>query len=82
VVGEFPIVNHSGAVRGEVGDPFRADEVDKERRETVLDGVRAEGEDPGRVAPAGILQGIREFSAGHQQADDITLICFGRVGNS
>jgi serine phosphatase RsbU (regulator of sigma subunit) len=24
-----------------------------------------------------ILQDIREFSAGHAQADDITLICFG-----
>ncbi len=26
-----------------------------------------------------ILQDIREFSAGHAQADDITLICFGSV---
>jgi sigma-B regulation protein RsbU (phosphoserine phosphatase) len=26
-----------------------------------------------------ILQHLREFSAGHSQADDITLICFGRV---
>jgi sigma-B regulation protein RsbU (phosphoserine phosphatase) len=26
-----------------------------------------------------ILQDLREFSAGHGQADDITLICFGRV---
>ena len=26
-----------------------------------------------------ILQDIREFSAGHPQADDITLICFGPV---
>ncbi len=26
-----------------------------------------------------ILQEIREFSAGHSQADDITLICFGRT---
>jgi phosphoserine phosphatase RsbU/P len=26
-----------------------------------------------------ILQEIREFSAGHTQTDDITLICFGRV---
>src|SRR5262249_44159191 len=25
-----------------------------------------------------ILQEIREFSAGHVQADDITLVCFGR----
>jgi serine phosphatase RsbU (regulator of sigma subunit) len=24
-----------------------------------------------------ILQDIREFSAGHSQADDITLVCFG-----
>jgi phosphoserine phosphatase RsbU/P len=24
-----------------------------------------------------ILQDIREFSAGHVQVDDITLICFG-----
>jgi serine phosphatase RsbU (regulator of sigma subunit)/pSer/pThr/pTyr-binding forkhead associated (FHA) protein len=27
-----------------------------------------------------ILQDIREFSAGHAQADDITLICFGPTG--
>jgi phosphoserine phosphatase RsbU/P len=31
---------------------------------------------PGDVGRA-ILQEIREFSAGHSQADDITLICFG-----
>jgi len=28
-----------------------------------------------------ILQDIREFSAGHTQADDITLICFGPLGH-
>ncbi len=27
-----------------------------------------------------VLQEIREFSAGHQQADDITLVCFGPTG--
>ncbi len=27
-----------------------------------------------------ILQDIREFSAGHSQADDITLVCFGPLG--
>ena len=27
-----------------------------------------------------ILQDIREFSAGHSQADDITLVCFGPTG--
>jgi phosphoserine phosphatase RsbU/P len=27
-----------------------------------------------------LLQDIREFSAGHTQVDDITLICFGPVG--
>ncbi len=27
-----------------------------------------------------ILQDIREFSAGHSQADDITLVCFGATG--
>jgi sigma-B regulation protein RsbU (phosphoserine phosphatase) len=26
-----------------------------------------------------IVQDIREFSANHKQADDITLVCFGRV---
>ena len=26
-----------------------------------------------------LLQDIREFSAGHTQTDDITLICFGPV---
>jgi len=36
-------------------------------------------ESPGGAEAVGrsILQDIREFSAGHSQADDITLICFG-----
>ncbi|AGA27806.1 SpoIIE family protein phosphatase [Singulisphaera acidiphila] len=36
-------------------------------------------ESPGSAEAVGrsILQDIREFSAGHSQADDITLICFG-----
>ena len=29
-----------------------------------------------------ILQEIREFSLGHKQADDITLVCFGRVATA
>ena len=33
---------------------------------------------PGTVGRA-ILQDIREFSAGHVQVDDITLVCFGPV---
>jgi serine phosphatase RsbU (regulator of sigma subunit) len=28
-----------------------------------------------------ILQDIREFSSGHAQADDITLICFGPLAH-
>jgi serine phosphatase RsbU (regulator of sigma subunit) len=37
------------------------------------------GESPGTPEAVGrsILQEVREFSAGHSQADDITLICFG-----
>ena len=36
-------------------------------------------ESPGRPEAVGrsILQEIREFSTGHAQTDDITLICFG-----
>jgi serine phosphatase RsbU (regulator of sigma subunit) len=34
---------------------------------------------PGAVGRA-ILQDVREFSAGHHQADDITLVCFGPTG--
>jgi phosphoserine phosphatase RsbU/P len=30
--------------------------------------------------PEAILQEIREFSRGHVQADDITLVCFGPTG--
>ena len=30
-----------------------------------------------QVVGRAILQDIREFSAGHLQADDVTLICFG-----
>ncbi len=32
-----------------------------------------------RAVGQGILQDIREFSDGHDQADDITLVCFGPV---
>jgi sigma-B regulation protein RsbU (phosphoserine phosphatase) len=41
--------------------------------------VRRLAESPGGASAVGraILQDIREFSAGHSQADDITLICFG-----
>lgn len=35
---------------------------------------------PGDVGRA-ILQEIREFSAGHKQADDITLVCFGPLAS-
>jgi serine phosphatase RsbU (regulator of sigma subunit) len=40
---------------------------------------RRVAESPGSPEEVGrsILQDIREFSAGHSQADDITLICFG-----
>jgi serine phosphatase RsbU (regulator of sigma subunit) len=31
------------------------------------------------VVGRALLQEIREFSAGHTQVDDITLICFGPV---
>jgi sigma-B regulation protein RsbU (phosphoserine phosphatase) len=36
---------------------------------------------PGGAEAVGksILQEIREFSLGHKQADDITLVCFGPV---
>ena len=38
-------------------------------------------ESPGGPEAVGksILQDIREFSLGHKQADDITLVCFGPV---
>jgi serine phosphatase RsbU (regulator of sigma subunit)/pSer/pThr/pTyr-binding forkhead associated (FHA) protein len=43
--------------------------------------ARRVAESPGGAEAVGraILQEIREFSAGHVQADDITLICFGRT---
>ncbi|MFO0952242.1 MAG: SpoIIE family protein phosphatase [Isosphaeraceae bacterium] len=39
-------------------------------------------ESPGGPAAVGrsILQAVREFSAGHFQVDDITLVCFGPTG--
>ena len=42
---------------------------------------RRVAETAGRPRDVGraILQDIREFSAGHAQVDDITLICFGPV---
>jgi len=41
--------------------------------------LRRVAESPGGAEAVGraILQEIREFSAGHPQADDITLVCFG-----
>ena len=44
----------------------------------LLKRVAQAGGGPTSVGKA-ILQDIREFSAGHPQADDITLICFGPV---
>ena len=40
-------------------------------------------ESPGGPEAVGraILQDIREFSAGHAQADDITLVCFGPLAS-
>jgi serine phosphatase RsbU (regulator of sigma subunit)/pSer/pThr/pTyr-binding forkhead associated (FHA) protein len=44
--------------------------------------IRRLAESPGSPEEVGrsILQAIREYSAGHSQADDITLICFGPTG--
>lgn len=41
--------------------------------------IRRLGESPGSPEAVGrsILQDVREFSAGHTQTDDITLVCFG-----
>jgi serine phosphatase RsbU (regulator of sigma subunit)/pSer/pThr/pTyr-binding forkhead associated (FHA) protein len=44
----------------------------------LLDRVRELSGDPEAVGK-GILQEIREFSTGEPQADDMTIICFGRV---
>jgi serine phosphatase RsbU (regulator of sigma subunit)/pSer/pThr/pTyr-binding forkhead associated (FHA) protein len=43
--------------------------------------VKRLAESPGRPDSVGrsILQDIREFSTGHAQADDITLVCFGAL---
>jgi len=47
----------------------------KERRRLI----QRVAESPGGAEAVGksILQEIREFSLGHKQADDITLVCFG-----
>ena len=46
--------------------------------------TRRLAETPGGPEAVGraILQEIREYSAGHVQVDDITLICFGPVAQS
>jgi serine phosphatase RsbU (regulator of sigma subunit)/pSer/pThr/pTyr-binding forkhead associated (FHA) protein len=43
--------------------------------------TRRVADSPGRPEAVGrsILQDIREFSAGHSQVDDITLVCFGAL---
>ncbi|MDB5352942.1 MAG: serine phosphatase RsbU, regulator of sigma subunit [Planctomycetota bacterium] len=54
-----------------------ADELyDKQETPRLIERVRKSPGSPEAVGKA-ILQEIREFSAGHRQADDITLICFG-----
>ncbi len=41
-------------------------------------------ESPGSAEDMGksILQEIREFSLGHKQVDDITLVCFGPLART
>jgi serine phosphatase RsbU (regulator of sigma subunit)/pSer/pThr/pTyr-binding forkhead associated (FHA) protein len=51
----------------------------KENRRLLKRVTEAKGT-PADIGKA-ILQEIREFSAGHKQADDITLVCFGPVGS-
>jgi phosphoserine phosphatase RsbU/P len=54
-----------------------ADELyDSQSNHRLIKRVAQAGGGPGEVGRA-ILQEIREFSAGHSQADDITLVCFG-----
>jgi len=46
--------------------------------------IKRVGESSGGAEAVGksILQEIREFSAGHKQVDDITLVCFGPVADN
>jgi phosphoserine phosphatase RsbU/P len=51
---------------------------DSQETPRLYDRVRRASGSPEAIGRA-ILQEIREFSAGQRQADDITLVCFGRV---
>ena len=74
-VGDVVVVYSDG-----VTDSRSLDEELYDTRETRRL-IKRVADSPGGPEDVGksILQAIREFSANHSQADDITLICFGRV---
>lgn len=57
----------------------REELYDSQANRRLLKRVAATPGGPSAVGRA-ILQELREFSAGHHQADDITLVCFGPTG--
>ena len=73
--GDVVIVHSDGVPDSRSPTEELYDSKDKPR---LYDRVRRSPGSPEAVAKA-ILQDIREFSSGHRQADDITLLCFGRT---
>jgi serine phosphatase RsbU (regulator of sigma subunit)/pSer/pThr/pTyr-binding forkhead associated (FHA) protein len=74
-VGDVVVVYSDGVTDARSPKEELYDSKDNRRLLRRLSESMGGPEDVGRA----ILQEIREFSAGHAQADDITLICFGRV---
>lgn len=61
LVGEFPVVDDSCTVCGDVGDPSGFEEADDDGGEAVFDGVCTEDEHSGLVVGAGGLEALDEF---------------------
>ena len=55
LVGEFPIMNNPGPVRGQVGDQVFLHQTDNDRRQSVFYGVRAEGQNNRPIFLSGLF---------------------------
>ncbi len=71
--GDVVVINSDGVTDARSVNEEIYEKVDNRRLLKRVAAVAGGAEVVGRA----ILQDVREFSAGHAQADDITLICFG-----
>ncbi len=73
--GDVVIVHSDGVPdsRNPAGDLY-----DSKESPRLYEKIRKSSGGPEAIGKA-IIQEIREYAAGHRQADDITLVCFGRT---